>query len=953
MTLRDQRKQILAMEPEYLALAANFGSNAEAFAALADFYSDFRLGPTYLDKAIDAIEKAISIDTNNVDYAISAANMYSRRFNIRKQPADLAKTIELAKNALLLPDAQEATGPRSQVIKMNQLRLHSILAYSYIDQIMDSTKPLGESEGQQLLSNAQQEVRQIEQLFGSGDDPQVIKWQGMVELAAAKLENGDFAPVIRKLYKTYTQLKASARSDPRLSYRLAKTFAYSSESGAVGEFLGDAISNGIETIQPEARLDYAELVLKVAMWKAALAHIDLFEERCGVTDRSRILRIRANIGAREFAEAEKYLEQVPQQDPSWKTLKMAILEGKCTQLRIILSRREEKPRTSTVLMNVLAEKGPTEGIDQRSTEQLTTELKNALSAFIDYIDKLSSEDLNSLDIASISSICETAIAAGQSDQAKPVLDKFLKLQPENTTALFYKKLFAEPDPAKISIERNKQIREEILTGITDPARRAIALGTFYQANGDPNKAEEQFKKLVPPPVGTGELKAEDASQRRAAGFLFDIAMGKENWETADKIVQMAKQGNYDDCSGDFFAARIALAKEQYETALASINSALAQRPVFGFGYLMRSRINAALGNEAAALTDMRTAANTNPLDKNIAKELANRLYIRNQNLDKNVSSAQLAETKNALDWAMSLNPGDVQLMSFYAEYISETDPNRAISLRQSLQENMPSVQNALLLARLAMRLGLDSTDAQRRQALLAMAASALEQAKTLDPQNPAVIEATVEFYRQTDQPGKAEQLLKGANEPQLLWRYYIKTGQYDEARKALEQSYKANPKDDIALQGLLYLSEKTGDKTAVLKYGEELISAAEKPENHLLAMQTYLSVGLIKEAEQKLASFREKYPQDSRGLMLSAWLSMQQGKLKEALELINKRLEGDQSDAVAWRLRGQINGMMTDYDQAIMDLKQSKVLSDEAVNPHHTGKDLSEDGTRRGCHNRT
>ena len=929
--LADQKKQILKMEPEYLALATNFSSNAETLSAIANFYSDYRLGPTYLDKAIDAMEKAISIDKNDVDYAVGAASLYSRRYNIRKQPADMAKIIDLAKNALLLPDAQNATGPRSQVIKMNQLRLHSVLAYNYIDQILDATKPLGESEGQQLLSNARQELHEIEQIYGSGDDPQVIKWQGMVELAATKIENGDIGPAIKKLHKVYTQLKASARSDSRLSYRLAKIFSYSNETGAVGEFLGDAMSNGIETMQPEARLDYAELVLKVAMWKAALAHIDLFEERCGVTDRSRILRIRANIGAREFAEAEKLLEQVSQQDSSWKMFKMAILEGKCTQLRIILSRREEKPRASTTLMNALATKGPTEGANQRSTEQLTAEMKNALSAFVDFVDKLFSEDLNSIDASLVSSMCEAAIAAGQSDQTKLVLDKYLKLQPENSTALYYKKLLAEPDPAKVSVERNKQIREEVLTGITDPVRRAMSLGTFYQSNGDPNKAEEQFKKLIPPPAGNGELKAEDASQHRAAGFLFDIALGKENWETADKIVQMAKQGNYDDCSGDFFAARAALAKKQYETALASIDSALAQRPVFGYGYLMRSRINAALGNEAAALTDMRTAASTNPLDKNIAKELANRLYIRNQNLGKNASSAQLAETKNTLDWALSLNPGDVQLMSFYAEYISETDPNLAIALRQSLQQNMPSVQNAILLARLATRLGLDSTDTQRRQSLLAMAASALAQAKDLDPQNPAVLESYANFYRETGDPKKAEELLKGANEPQLVWRHYIKTGQYDEARKSLEQSYQTNPKDETVLQGLLYISEKTSDKTAVLKYGEQLLSAAEKPEIHLLTIQTYLNVGLIKEAEQKLASFREKYPQDGRGLMLSAWLSMQQGQLKEALELINKRLEGDKSDALAWRLRGQINGMMANYDQAIMDLKQSKVLSDEAI----------------------
>ena len=927
-----QRKELLAMEPEYLSLAAKFGSSAEVISTLAGFYADFRLGPTYLDKAIEAIEKAIALDKNDVDYAVTAASLYSRRFNIRKQQADLNKTIELAKNALLLPDAQETTGPRSAIARANQTRLHSILANSYIDQILDSTMPLGESEGQQLLANAQQEVRQLEQLYGSGDNPQVIKWQGMVELAAAKLGKGDAEPAIRKLYKTYTQLKASARPDSRLSYRLAKTFANGAESGAVGEFLIDALQSAIEAAQPEARLDYTELLLKAAMWKAALANLDLFEERYGVTDGSRILRIRAHMGAREFADAERYLEQISQQDPSWRMLKMAILASKGQQLRTIISRRDEKQRTSTVLINILAQKQSPEAADQRSTEQLIAEIKSNLSAFIEYIDKLpSSADLNSLDVTAIASMCDDAITAGQLDQANLIVDKLLKYQPDNSTMLYYKRLLAEPEPAKIPAEKSRQISEDILTGIADPNRRTISLGVFYQTNNEPNKAAEQFKKLVPPPVGTGEFQADDMSRRRAVAFLFDIALGKKDWGVADKIVQTAKQENYDDCSGDFFAARVALAKEQYETALASIDSALSQRPVFGYGYLLRSRINVALSNETAALTDIRTASSTNPFDRAIARELANRLYVRNQNLGKNVSSSQLTEAKGALDWAMALNPNDVQLMSFYAEYIGENDPNRALALRQSLQENMPSMQNALLLARLATRLGLDSADAQRRQALLAMAASALDQAKSYDPQNLAVLESYAEYYRQTGQQDKAEKMLKETQDSPLLWQYYIKAGRYDDARKALEQSYQANPKDISTLQGLLFLAEMAGDKTAVIKYGEQLLSTEETPENHLLLVQTYLNLGLVKEAEQKLASFREKYPNDGKGMLLSAWLSMKQGRLKEALELTNKRLESDQSDAVAWRLRGQINGMMTDYDQAIMDLKRSKTLSDAAV----------------------
>jgi tetratricopeptide (TPR) repeat protein len=932
----NQQKILLTLEPEYLALAAKFNSSPEPLSALAGFYSDYRLGPTYLDKAIEAIEKTIALDKNNVDYAIVASSLYTRRFNIRGQKQDMDKALETAKKALLLPDVQETAGPRAITARVYRVRLNSLLINNYVDLILDSARPTGESEYQPAsvwLAEAEQAARQIEQVYGSGDDPQVIEWQGMVELAAAKLGKGDSGAAIRKLYKVYTQQKAtekpgSTTTDPRLSYKLAKAFANSTESGAVAEFLISALRNRIENTQPRAWLDYAEILTRARWWKEALVFINVFEQRYGVTDRSRLMRINTLTGAMEFADAERYLEQIPYQDPNWMAMKVAILEGKGRQIRAIIERRKEKPKTGVVLQDMIGRQQSQGAVDQRSDERLASDMKSCLSDFIENMDKMLSKDPNSLDIAVVASMCSDAVTSGYLDQAKLIVEQALKYHPDNPMGLFYKRLLAEPEPAKVSAERTKQFREEILSEITDPANRAMSLGIFYQTNEEPNKAVEQFKKLVFV-SGTPELQADETTRQRAAGYLFDIALNKKDWETADKIVLMAKRENFDDCSGEFFAARVALAKEQYETALASIENALTQRPVFGYGYLLRSHVNAALGKEAAALSDIQTAGGINPFDKNIARELARRLYIRNKNLGDNVSSAQLAESRAALDRAMMLNPGDLELMSFFAEYISDTEPQRALALRQSLQENAPSLQNALLLARLASRLAMDNTDTQRRQALFAMAESALEQAKSYDPQNPAVLDSYAEYYRLTGQQEKAEQSLTTA--PQLLWRHHVKMGQYDAAEKVLEQSYKANPKDTDTLKGMLFLAERTGDKEAITKYGEELLSAEQTADNHISLVQSYLGCGLVKEAEQKLASFRERYPQDGRGLLLTAWLSMKKGQLKEAMELINKRLENDHTDATAWRLRGQINNMLTQYDQAIADLQQSKTLSDAAV----------------------
>src|SRR4030042_3370923 len=160
------------MEPQYIALGTRFSSSAPVFASIAFFYSDFRLGPGYLDKSIEAIEKARQLDNNNVEYAITAATLYSRRFNVRMAKEDWNKAVEISKAALLLPDAQETSGPRSAIVNAYRVMLNSLLINSSLDRILDSAEPLPEAEGKQLLEQAQAAQRRIEQIFTSGEDPQ-------------------------------------------------------------------------------------------------------------------------------------------------------------------------------------------------------------------------------------------------------------------------------------------------------------------------------------------------------------------------------------------------------------------------------------------------------------------------------------------------------------------------------------------------------------------------------------------------------------------------------------------------------------------------------------------------------------------------------------------------------------------------------------------------------------
>jgi len=941
-------ERIRALEPEYLSLVRNFGSSAEAFAAISQFYSVYsaysgpRLVPENLDKAIEAIEQAIKLDENNVVYAINAANLLYHRFSIYKQKQQLEKAIETAKNALTLPDAQDAPGPRRQAKINNRFILYAFLANCYIEQILEPCEPQSQAQTDLLLAGAEQAVHEIEQISGSGEEPLVIKWKGMIELAKGNREDA-----IRKLYAAYEKLKALKPpelpwpSEPQfaqLSYTLAKIFKDTYEVGAVREFLISALNSGIGQTKPEAHLDYVEVILEFNQFSDAIQTINAFEKYFGPNERSRELRIKTYIWAKQFDDAEKELANRPEDDPNTIKLRLVLAQARIRQIQLTMAQKEIRESPGLILEQT----GPEEKEPVELTADIrlmTEELKSYLQLEAELLEKLLLIEPNSVEQASVIGVCRNYISQGQTSRAESLVNGFLKRFPDNSAVLVYKQILSEPDPAKISQQRRREIEEQVLSSIADPIRRATQLGIFYRGYNEPEKAARQLNRAIE--IGTSQPHPSDGrgvsdgpafeQMKFAASHLLDIALVTKDWELAEKITETARRENLDNCQGLIFATRLAMAKGEFEDALAKIDECLKQRPVFSYAYMLRSDINASLGNEHASMEDIRKAASLNPLDGVIAKASANVLYRRNQKLGDSVSSAQIVEVRTALERAIALNPGDLTLLDLYAEYIAPTEPLRAVAIRQDLQRAAPNMDNALLLGQLATDVAVKETNPQQKEALFGIAASAFEQARKINPSDKLMLYHYAQYFRARGQNEKAKALLQESQDEKLLWDHYFQRGQYDDAGRVLEQLYKGGTKDSVVLKGLLLVAEKTIDREAVKKYSEELIAIDGAEENNLIQIEAFLRVGLIKEAEYKLQSFKEKYPNEKRILLLQAWLLMRQGHLDKALELTNKNLQTNQNNPAAWRLRGEINYFLADYGKAISDFRESKLLSDEPV----------------------
>jgi len=934
------KQQIQSLEPEYLSLVKNFPSSAEAFAVLSGYYSVRSIymlseaGLASLDKAIEAVETAIQLDEKNVVYALRAANLYYRKFSVYGQESEIYKALLIAKDALKFPGSQDTVGPRRYANMGNKLSLYSFLANCYIEQILEPCLDGAEFDREVWLKDAEQAVHEIEQIFGTTEEPRFIKWQGMLELA-----KGNRNLAIRKLYTAYERVKASRtvrQRDAQLSYTLGKIFKDTPEVGAAVEFLASSLQEGIEFTKPEAVLDYLEVLGKLDMWTHVMSpvnpfSIDAFERNYGSNQRSRTLRIKALIGTKQGPEAEEELAKLDPADADTIKLNLALVGAKIKQIRIAIARKQTEKGVSLILKETEAEEEEDTG-SAASLKLMTAELNNYTQLRADLVRKLLLKEPNSVSTASVTAICNDYIAQGQTSEAEDLVDEFLGYFPDKAAVLFYKQLLSEPDPANVSQQRREEIEKQVLLSITDPIRRGVQLGLFYRRRNELDKAVEQFEKVLAMGIshdGASERPAsaqtDQIDQRRlAASYLFDIARQAKDWTLVEQLVETARRENLDDCEGQLFAARLAMAKGEFEDALIKIDDCLTQKPISSRVYMLRSNIYAALGNEHASLEDMHKAASLNPLDGVIAKGLANALYLRNRKLGDSASPEQVAEVRQYFERAIRLNPGDMALLGAYAEYISSTEPSKALAIMQAIEMNRPTLQSAIVLGRLATWMAREEKDAKLKEGLFKIADSALQRAKSIDPYDRVMLQTYANYYRASGQNDEAEKVIQ--DDQPLLWRHYYKLSQFDNAKRTLLQLYKRQPKDIDALKGLLLISDRTADREAVKRYSEELLSVDDNVQNRLDQVKGFLKVGLVKEAEHKLQSFKEKYPDESGILLLEGWLAMRQGQLKKALELTTRNLETNQDNPAAWRLRGEISLLMGDYSRAILDLKKSKSL---------------------------
>jgi len=923
-------QQLASFEQRYSDLVEKFPDTPDVYAVQARFY--YILGPDYIDSAIKAIEKAQQLEPENVDYIISAASIYDFKAAISGDYSTQNKAVDILNNAISLQGIKETQGPQRIRNINNRAAVYSFLAWIYLDRLLHHPETLTSQQKEQWLTQSELAAHELEQIYGSGDNPIVVKWMGILNIAKGNRTEG-----IQVLYALYQQQKAASRTDIQLAYFLAKQFEKSSEIGAVVDFYGRALKLGredqdspggsIARRRPDALLDYASVLLRLKLAPVTLRVVNLYEAQFGKTDRSKKLLIVASIDSGDYEQAQNMLEKETNENPEIVQLKARLLQRKKTLAAgQIANQQLGKDR-------IELEQPQQEQQEQVDIEKLKKDIISYDDKIVPLIKQLLVLEPNSVTESTVINICRDYHRYEQTSKAKNLANQYLSYFPESISVKSYLKTLERGD--EVTPEEQMQIQEQAILEISDPTKRALSLGVFYVNQEKNEQAQKQLQKVVDKFISEADNenvnKKLNTQSRIATSYLFELAVKKQDWTLAQNIIEIVQKNNFDDCHGDYFRARLSYMKADYEQTLTFLKSCLREKPVFSRAYLMRGQVNQALDRKTEAIEDFKQAVSLNPSDTIIAEALAVALYNRNRALGDNVTTDQFTEAKRAIVRAIGLSPSDINLQSFYAYYIKDDEPQKALSIRQRLYNYAPTVDNAILLASLASDLADKESDIPKKKVLLDLAEKTYEDTFQKNQDDKKIIASYAYFYRSIGQNEKADQIIERSQDKSLVWKHYLSSGRMDEAKQLLSQMYQQQPDNTEIVKALIHIAEKAFDTDDVKKLTNALLAIEENQENLLIQISSFLRSGLIKEAELRLQSFMEKYPNQPRAQLLASEIALNQGKIEKALELVSKSLETDQGNSDAWYLRGQINSINANYIQAISDINKSRALKDTPV----------------------
>ncbi|HUW81469.1 MAG TPA: tetratricopeptide repeat protein [Phycisphaerae bacterium] len=512
------------------------------------------------------------------------------------------------------------------------------------------------------------------------------------------------------------------------------------------------------------------------------------------------------------------------------------------------------------------------------------------------------------------------VSTGQQGKAEQLYKAARAAKPDSPQIAALQLLVTTADD---EAQRVEQI-ERFLKNMSDPLARAMSLALFYVGTGETDKAAEQYDAAE-------QLSADN---RSVIDGQFRLALRMKDWQKAQRYVGRARELNLDGASGGFFEGTVHLAQaaqarsegnveeanRHLALAVDALESALRTFPSDVSGHIQLGTAYSSLGRYDEAVTAYRRAVALNPNSGQAHRLLAQLLTLTGQ--------SDMAQEH--LTAAIRLLPNDPWVRQQRQNILEEQNPQQAIEGRERRRQDDPAdVANLRRLAALYQKLGRNDEAEQRYR-------EALETA----PQDLALAWEISEFYRQTDRPQRAEEVLKqlvrDVEQDQkvtaelALARHFRRVGDLAEAEKAYKVALTLDPTVTVCAE-MADFYVATQQIPESIKWLERALEAARQESKplqqrdvHRQLVDLLLATYQREQAETQLDQYLQDYPDDAWAYILMGRLRNLQNRIDEAVQAYTRAIELDPDSALAHFQLGALHYTLGNLSEAIDQLRAAK-----------------------------
>ncbi|MDY6914242.1 MAG: tetratricopeptide repeat protein [Planctomycetota bacterium] len=531
---------------------------------------------------------------------------------------------------------------------------------------------------------------------------------------------------------------------------------------------------------------------------------------------------------------------------------------------------------------------------------------------------------------------------GQRDQAVQTLEKlhqripddlrlvtqlanmYLALkQPDKAEALLQQAKAAHADDPKL--QSNLQFQLDLLNEPEEEKRFEMRLAAVAKASQSPVDKALQ-KAAVCAMFGRQEQYAaylQEAAKidPEAPGVvvrLFRYAMGKRDWQLADKMVAKASKADLDGASGRTYRAQLAMARDRLPEAINALTEALSIRPELKHARVLLGECYLTSGELAKAEETFRTAASNDPGYAAAMIGMARVTELQ----------GRPAEHRDWVEKAYRHAPRNPYVRERFLTLQEEkAKPREVIKQRERiLRQNPADLENRRRLAGLYERTKQLAKAEEMYRFVYDNAAEKILGARLL-----------AGFYARTERSAQAENVLQDLlKDPKdkvgayMLYGEYLAMYDVNQALEAFTKAIEADPKDPRGHLGMarLFASQRQWKQAAAAMEKYVTFKPADRASEKDL-VRYLIEAGEWDAATKRLDRMVAQDPSDVKALILKGVLAGRQGEISQAEELLSRAAQLGPNDPEVLVQRSGIYLVKGQVSKARDDLRRARDLTND------------------------